>query len=200
MKLYITRHGETEWNIEGRIQGWGNSNLTEKGIENAIKLGDRLKNVSFDYIFSSPLGRAVDTAKWIKGEKNAPIVLKESLKEMGFGVWEGMKHSQVDEMYPTERYNFKNKPHLYKNMNGESFTDILYRAKQFLSEVTGMSKCENILMVSHAVYIKAIYSVIKNYTIESFWNPPFINDTCLTILDIKDNEISIILEADTSHL
>ena len=57
MKIYITRHGETKWNIQGRMQGWKNSDLTEKGIENAKKLGKSLKEINFDCIYSSPSGR-----------------------------------------------------------------------------------------------------------------------------------------------
>lgn len=54
MKLYIIRHGQTEWNLAGRLQGWQNSNLTEEGIKNAERLSDRLKDIHFDYIYSSP--------------------------------------------------------------------------------------------------------------------------------------------------
>ena len=79
-------------NKESKMQGWKNSDLTEKGVENAKKLGESLKNVEFDYIYCSPLGRAVDTAKYIRGNKDTEITIIESLKEMGFGVCEGMEH------------------------------------------------------------------------------------------------------------
>ena len=53
MKIYFTRHGQTEWNVLRKLQGWNNSNLTEKGIEYAMRLAHRLKDVDFDYIYSS---------------------------------------------------------------------------------------------------------------------------------------------------
>lgn len=200
MKIYITRHGETKWNIQGRMQGWKNSDLTEKGIENAKRLGISLKKINFDCIYSSPLGRAIETANYIKGDKDTQIIIKDSLKEMGFGLWEGMEHSKVEELYPEQRFNFWNKPHLYRAVDGESFEELLFRARQILNEIINNTSCENILVVSHAGFIKAIYAILKNYSLEEFWNPPFMTDTCLTILEVENNKISIILEADISHL
>ena len=65
MRIYLVRHGETIWNTEGRIQGWKNSNLTEKGIEDAKALGKYLRDVDFQCAFTSPFQRAIDTTKFI---------------------------------------------------------------------------------------------------------------------------------------
>lgn len=200
MKIYITRHGETEWNKEGRMQGWKNSNLTEDGIKNAKKLGERLKHVDFDCIYCSPLGRAVDTAKYIRQDKDTKIVLIDSLKEMGFGKWEGMEQDTINELYPIEYFNFWNKPHLYSPIEGESFDELFKRIKDVLNQIISNSSLENVLIVSHAVAIKAIYAIIKNYPLEELWKPPFLQGTSLTIIEVEDNETNIILEADTSHL
>lgn len=200
MKIYITRHGETEWNKEGRMQGWKNSNLTEDGIKNAKKLGKRLKHVDFDCIYCSPLGRAVDTAKYIRQDKKTEIVLVDSLKEMGFGKWEGMEQERIMEFYPTEYFNFWNKPHLYNPIEGESFEELFERVKDVLNQTIRNSAGGNILIVSHAVVIKVIYSIIKGHPLEELWGPPFLQGTSLTIIEVEDNEINIILEADTSHL
>jgi broad specificity phosphatase PhoE len=200
MKIYITRHGETEWNKAGRMQGWKNSNLSQKGIENAKKLGESLNDIDFDCIYCSPLGRAIDTAKCIRGNKSTEIITKEALKEMGFGLWEGMLHTKVEELYAVQQFNLWNKPHLYEPVEGESFEQLLCRTRQVLNEIVNNTEHKNILIVSHAILIKAIYAIIKNYSLEDFWNPPFMHDTCLTVLEIKDTEISIILEADVSHL
>ena len=200
MKIYITRHGETEWNKEGRMQGWKDSNLTEKGIDNAKKLGESLKHINFDHIYCSPLGRAVDTAKYIRGNKDTEITIIESLKEMGFGICEGMEHGKIKELYPSQQFNFWNKPHLYEAVDGESFDELIYRVKKVLYDIINNTTGENILVISHTVVIKAVYSIIKNYSLEHFWDEPFIYDTCLTILNVEDSKIEIILEADISHL
>lgn len=200
MKIYITRHGETEWNKELRMQGWKDSNLTEKGIDNAKKLGVSLKDIDFDYIYCSPLGRAVDTANYIRGNKDTEIIKIESLKEMGFGIWEGMENEKVKELYPLQQFNFWNKPYLYQPVEGEGFDQLINRVKKVLNDITSNATGENILIVSHTLVIKAIYSIIKNYSLEDFWNKPFMYDTCLTVLEVEDKKIEIILEADISHL
>ncbi len=200
MRIYITRHGETEWNRAGKMQGWQNSNLTEKGIANAKKLSESLKNIEFDCIYSSPLGRALDTAKYIRGSKNTEIVVKDDLKEMGFGCWEGVDNSEVEKLYPVQKYNFWHKPHLYKPVDGESYEELLSRVGALFAEVSGDTSAQNVLIVTHAAVKKAIYSVLKDIPLEDFWGPPYMHDTCLTVLEITNGEIRWILEADTSHM
>jgi broad specificity phosphatase PhoE len=200
LKIYITRHGETEWNKQGRMQGWKNSNLTEKGVDNAIKLGKSLKHIDFDYIYCSPLGRAIDTANYIRGDKNTEIIIIESLKEMGFGVYEGMENEKVKELYRLQQYNFWNKPHLYETIDGEKFEELIHRVNQVLKYIINNKTCENILIVTHTLVIKALYLIIKNRALEDFWKPPFMYDTCLTVLEVQGTKIEIIMEADISHL
>lgn len=200
MKIYITRHGETEWNREGKMQGWEDSKLTQKGIENARLLGERLKEVDFDCIYCSPLGRAVETAEHIRGDRDIRIVLNESLKEMHFGLWEGMMHSEIKEMFPEQYQSFWESPHLYEPIKGECYPDFIRRVRLGFYDITENSKDENILIVTHAGVKKAIYSIFKNIPIEKFWDPPFMYDTCLTIIEKNDKGISFILEGDISHL
>lgn len=201
MKIFITRHGQTEWNEIGKLQGWKDSKLTEKGIEDAKKLGESLSHIEFNKIYCSPLGRAIDTANSIKGDRYTEIIITESLKEMGFGSWEGIEHSIVKELYPDHHFNLWNNPHFYEPIDGESFEVLFDRVKKTLNDIIDNNNYgDNILIVSHAVVIKTIYSIIKNISLENFWNPPFIHGTCLTILEVKDKEMQFVLEADVSHL
>lgn len=200
MKLYITRHGETEWNIQKKMQGWKNSNLTKQGIENAIRLGERLKDIEFSNIYSSPLGRALETANYVKGNRDVEIETHEGLREMGFGLWEGMENDVVLELYGEEHYNYWNKPHLYEPNDGESFDELFKRVEIALKYIIENAKGDNVLIVSHAIAIKAIYSIIRKYELQDFWNMPFIEGTSLTILEINDDKMEFILEGDTSHL
>lgn len=200
MKLYITRHGETEWNKLKKMQGWKNSNLTKQGIENAIRLGERLKDIEFSNIYSSPLGRALETANYVKGNRDVEIETHEGLREMGFGLWEGIENDVVLELYGEEHYNYWNKPHLYKPNEGESFDELFKRVEIALKYMIENAKGDNVLIVSHAIAIKAIYSIIRKYELQDFWNMPFIEGTSLTILEINDDNMEFILEGDTSHL
>ncbi len=202
MRIYITRHGETQWNKEGKMQGWMNSDLSDKGMECAKKTGEFLKNIDFDCIYSSPLGRAYDTALHIRGEKDTPIIEKEYLKEMGFGIWEGMERFKVDEIYADESFLFWNQPHLYTPVkDGEGYTELLKRAEEGFKDILASSVgYENILIVAHAAILKAIFLNLKKLPLEDFWKPPFLHNNCLSILEVTQDGIEFILEGDVSHL
>lgn len=200
MKLYIARHGETEWNSQGKMQGWQDSALTEKGVSNAKKLGQSLSHINFDFVCCSPLGRAVETAKHIISGKDILFVYSSSFKEMGFGTWEGMHHDKIKELYPEQQHNYWNSPHLYKAMDGESYKAFIERVRSGLEILIQNSQSKNILLVTHAAVIKAIFTIVYNRALKDFWAPPFTYDTCLSILEIENNRIRVLSELDTSHL
>ena len=201
MKIYLTRHGQTQWNTEKRMHGHKNANLTEQGIEGAKRLGKRLENIDFDCIYSSPLERALDTAKYIRGNKDTQIITSEYLKEINFGKWEGMLEEDAKEDNPDQFYNLWNKPELFQPVeDGEKIEDLIERIKVWFFETVNNSQHENILIVTHGVVKRGFYTFLKNNNIESFWDDPHISNTSLTIIDTKDDKIEFILEADTSHL
>ena len=201
MKIYLTRHGETEWNLMKRMHGHKNANLTQKGIEEAKKLGESLEDIEFDIIYSSPIQRAVDTSKYIRGNKNTKIITEDSLKELNFGKWEGMFEKDCSEKYPEQFNNLWYKPEIFEPVEGgERLQELMKRVEIWFNEIIKKSEYENILIVTHGVVNRAFYTVLKNNPIERFWEKPYILNTALTIIEIKDNNIEFILEADTSHL
>lgn len=198
--LYITRHGETEWNTEKRMQGWLDSNLTENGIKNAISLGERLKETELTAIYSSSSGRTKATTNLIRGERDIPVIYDENLREIKLGQWEGKTHTSIKEMYPSEYESFWNAPHLFKTVGGETFEETRARAIQVLNRIKSENKSGNILIVTHSVVIKCLYSYFKNSPIETLWDPPYIHDTSLTIIEMNEKGFKIVLEGDITHL
>ena len=121
MKIYITRHSLTTWNEEKRLQGWKNSDLTKQGLEDAKRLGNYLKNQSFDGIYSSPLKRAKETAQLIFPNKT--IIEDDRLKEMNFGDYEG---KFIDELKKEKDYYT---PDEVDRLTDEEMNDPKIRAK-----------------------------------------------------------------------
>ena len=199
MLIYMTRHGETKWNKEGKMQGWKNSDLTKKGIENAKRLGERLQTVPIEKIYCSPAGRARETAECIKGKREIDIEVLEDLKEMGFGLWEGMEFEVVKEKYADQHHKLWKSPHLYEPVEGESFNELFTRVRRALDSIVEEGK-ETVLIVTHAAVLKAIYAIVKKYSLEHFWSEPFMHDTNLNIVEYKEGSFKFLLEADTSHL
>lgn len=201
MRVYLTRHGLTEWNVEKRMHGHKNANLTDEGIEGAKKLGKRLENIEFDCIYSSPLPRALDTAKYIRGDKDTEIVTSDFLKEINFGKWEGMLEVDAEKDNPEEFYNLWNKPQSFEPVEGgEKIEEVIERVKTWFFNILQGSQDENILIVTHGVVKRAFYTFLKNKKVESFWDDPHISNTSLTVIDINGDSIEFISEADVSHL
>ena len=132
LKLYIVRHGETKWNVEKRFQGQTDSDLTEKGKEKVGKTGEELKNILFDAVYTSELGRAVKSAEIILSKninkKNRLQKLTE-LNEVYFGKWQGLSYNEIFEKYPEEanNYFYDIKKYYAKNIEAEELKDALDR-------------------------------------------------------------------------
>lgn len=201
--IYLTRHGETQWNLENRLQGSKDSELTEKGINNAMRLGERLKDIPFNAIYSSPSGRAFMTAEYIKSTKDVPIFTDENLTEIHLGDWEGKTKEEISaiESSRIEFLNFWNNPLSYnhKPHNGEDLSKFKQRVVTVLERIISSNKEGNILIVTHAVVIKAILAFTRNIPTERMWDPPFIHGTSLTIFDWDGEEFTFKEIGDTSH-
>ena len=111
--VYVTRHGETEWNVAKRMQGRKNSALTENGILQAKQLGERMKDLSIHAIYSSPSERTLHTAELIKGERDIPIIADEHFYEISMGIWEGQTIDDIERQYPDDIQLFWYEPHLF---------------------------------------------------------------------------------------
>jgi len=213
IRLYITRHGETEWNVEGRMQGWKNSNLTAKGIKNAESLGKSLSSVELKVIYSSSSQRAVHTAQLIRGDRKIDIITDDNLREINLGEWEGKAKNEFTEADKDGLDAFWNRPHQYKASSGEDFFQVKARVESALKSIIREHENCNILIVTHAVIVKVIMAIFKGLSIEKLWEPPFIHGTSLSIVEIDtckkdiDSEdffesikARVIIEGDISHV
>jgi broad specificity phosphatase PhoE len=198
LKLFLTRHGETLWNVEKRLQGWKDSDLTENGVNNAIALGETLNETVFQAVYVSPSKRTIDTAKLIMGNKEVPVNLDERLREINMGDWEGRTHNEVAETDPHAFHAFWNAPHTYEVLKGENFSAVQRRAIEVIDHIQTSHLNGNILIVTHTVVIKCLLAYFKNLPLEKLWEPPYIHDTSLTVIEI-DDQSKIILEGDISH-
>jgi phosphoserine phosphatase len=198
-KIYITRHGETEWNKEKRMQGWLDSSLTALGRKQAQWLGERLKNVEFHAIYSSSLGRAYETANIVRMERNLQILKNDAFKEINMGSWEGKSQEEIKAVDEEQLDNFWHAPHLYVPSSGENFQEIIDRTRKGIEDVISRHEGENILIVTHGVALKAIMLHFENRTLDRFWEPPFMHQTSLSLIEIDGNNHKVLLHADTSH-
>ncbi len=173
MKIYLFRHGETEWNRTRRLQGQSDIALNAFGRELAVKTGEALREIAFDRAFCSPLVRAAETAQIILGDRPVSLVSDERLKEMFFGEHEGAAFDEAKQQKSTHPlHNFFCDPEHYIPPEGaESFQDVMDRGRAFLQEkiVPLEGACENVLIVAHGAFNRGLLSVVCGIPLGDFW-------------------------------
>lgn len=195
--IYLTRHGETEWNIEKRLQGRGDSPLTKDGIQRAKELRDRIKNIDIDVIYSSPIKRALNTANILRGNKNIDIVTDDSLMEMCFGDYEGKKIDIVQEENPSWDINLIMQGNVeICAPNGENLKEVRERISKLMNKIIAENIGKSILIVTHGITLKALMYYFKDEDV----NSEVMGQATLTKINIDEkNNFYIEFKNDDSH-
>lgn len=201
MKIYLTRHGETEWNLENRLQGTYDSRLTEKGVQDIKKLNKRLIDIEIDTIYTSPSQRAIDTAQIIQGQRKIEIVKSPRLKEMNVGNWQGQVWEKIKQESPREYAQYWNTPHLYTNIQGgEDFYQVQHRAISLINTLVETRKGQTIFLVSHGVILKTIFTYYQKKSMKQLWEQPVLVGGSLSKMEVIHDELTISFLGDTTHL
>ena len=197
--FYIVRHGQTNWNILGKTQGHGNSDLTAKGIEQATELAESIVNYPIDYIYSSDLGRAVQTAQILGDKLNIEVKETEALREMGFGEWEGLLIDEIKANYANVYTTWRNEPHLAQIPGGETLHLIKDRVDSFIQSLNEKYDTKHILLVTHSVTVRVMLLAFLNSGMENIYRIKQDN-TALNIVEYRDYGPVVIKMNDTSHI
>jgi probable phosphoglycerate mutase len=200
MRIYITRHGETKWNIEGRIQGHLDSKLTNSGEEGAKKLKVRLSDKEIDVIVSSPLERAHKTARIIKGNRDIDIDLNSKLKEINCGEFQGYRFDEIWKKNPDAKENLKKDPFKFVYPKGESLEIFYSRVAEGFYEILEKHEGKNILIVTHGGTIRSILAEMFEKPNGSTWFKDVVDNCSLSIYDYDGKSFEEVLYNDTSHL
>lgn len=199
MDLYIIRHGETEWNINERMQGVKDSPLTVRGLGQAEDLARRLSSVKIDKIYSSDLGRARKTAEKIAELQDTKIILRKELRERSFGNLEGKsildikeENSSIYEMKTDDDFNFR-------APEGESLKDIKPRLEKFLAEILEKDKQKKVVLVTHNGTKRVIVGSLLGWDNKKAGNYKFSN-TALTHLVLTQTGPKLRILNCTQHI
>ena len=148
MSLYVTRHGQTDYNVENLVCGISPATLTKLGIQQAKELGKRLENIDYKYLYVSPLKRALDTAS-LANIKEVEMVIEPRIQEINFGIYEGLPRDTQG--FLTNKYDLA-----YRYPTGESFIELCKRVYEFLDEIKEQATKSNVLLVCHGAVCRAI--------------------------------------------
>ena len=190
MKLYFVRHGRTVWNLEGRFQGaGGDSPLLPESIDTLKKLGQYLKDISFDKIYSSDLLRAVKSAEIIQSQLTNPCPLESvpELREWHLGKLEGLKIATLNAIYPQQIQAFRTNLAKFDTtmFEAESLYSTIQRTTQFIKSLKD-SKTEQLLLVGHGANLTASIRTLLGYNEALLRKNGGLDNASLTILETDD--------------
>lgn len=200
-KFFIVRHGQTYWNKEHRSQGHKNSNLTEDGINQALALGKRLKEVNFDYIYTSDLGRTIETTNCILKEFSKKEYQEcKSLREICLGKWEGLTMEEIKTYYKKEYSYWINTPLKTKVEGMEDLNDARNRISNKIKTLNEKYDNKTFLIISHGMIIKLLLTDIIGINIDGMYKFKQGNTALNIINGYKENKFQIDVLNDTTHI
>lgn len=168
MNIYLVRHGETDENKRNTYYGSKDVDLNDKGIEQAQKLAEKLKNVNFKSIFLSESKRVKHTADIILKEKETKVIIDKRINEINFGLFEGKNYDELCRLYPEECKLWKSNWKEFQPPEGESYKEFYLRVAKFIDDIIKISE-EDILIVAHSGVIKSIYCYVLENNMDLFW-------------------------------
>jgi probable phosphoglycerate mutase len=163
MKLFLIRHGQTDWNIEGKIQGSVDIELNETGIKQAEELSHKVlvAGYKFSKIYSSPQKRAFKTAEILSEATKVDYISITGLEEINLGEWEGLSWTEVKEKYPTEYEEWYINRRYTKPPKGEAYEDMLQRVLKSIYKIINENS-EDVVIVTHSAVIMCIQCYMTN--------------------------------------
>ena len=198
-KVILIRHGETEWNLSGRWQGHADSALSERGVSQAVALGERMKKESIDHFYTSDLERARHTSRLVGEPSGWVAEPMESLRERDLGVLEGLTTDEMIDKFPNEYKSFRNDGSDYQVPDGESFRQFYERCSQALEEVSFRHSGKRIGLVTHGGFLGAIFRYVLKIPLDAERNYVLLNCS-VNRLEKTDKGWNLISWGDVAHL
>lgn len=198
-KIYLIRHGETEWNKIGKLQGSSDIKLLPEGIQQAHLLAEHAPFHAVDAIYSSDLSRAVMTAEILAEKFGLPVIKEQGLRETSFGDWEGQFLSELAIENPGGFEYFFTKPDKVQPPNGETFLESQARIMNALDEIIADNEDKNIIVVSHGAAIRLIICAALEIRIRKMWAIGQYN-MAVNVLTFDEGVFSVELLNNTIHL
>ncbi len=202
--LYLTRHGQTFWNQEKRLQGRKNSPLTELGQLQAQALGRRLSRLSLEALWSSSAPRALQTAHLLSAQREVPLPVQslDELQEIHLGAWEGLTKETVWERWGEEARAFWHHPERWRPWGGETWKQVQDRVLNAVARI--VQSGQSAVVVSHGMTIQIFLWSLSGEGPQALYQHPVVHQASLTQVRVypeRDRrEWEIVSRDDRDHL
>jgi probable phosphoglycerate mutase len=199
-RLYLIRHGATQLSAEDRFAGAIDVDISEEGRHQAEALGARLSDDNVVAVYCSPLRRCVDTATCVARPHGLAPIVRDGLREIAHGRWEGLRRSEVEAQYAGEYQAWEADPFTFAPEGGESGLNVLARALPVIREIVLAHQGANVAVVSHKATIRLVISSLLGFDARGYRDRLDQSPACLNILDFRDTvRARLMLFNDTSH-
>lgn len=198
MKLYLTRHGQTDWNTAGRYQGQSDTPLNETGLRQAEQIAKRLSKETIHAIYSSDLSRAANTAQSIADFHALEIKKDSRWRELSFGDWEGMTYQEMSASSPELFEAWMKDPLTISTPNGETLAQLAKRVKAAFNEIKREHKDQTVLVVAHSGSLQSLLSVTLGVDLNRYWQFR-ISQASLSEMNVYEDSVVLNLLNDISH-
>ncbi len=198
-KIYLVRHGQTQWNREEIFRGTVDVPLNEIGRKEAQLVAEALSGQAIQAVYSSPLNRAKDTAEAIARFHGLEVRIIEGLRDLSFGEWQGVSHVTVRERYPDLYRRWLQEPQTVTFPGGESLKVLQSRTVEAVRQVILNHVEDTIVMVSHRVVNRVLICGLVGIDLSRFWQIGQ-DTTAINVLICKKGHFVLTCLNDTCHL
>jgi probable phosphoglycerate mutase len=152
-RLILIRHGETDWNVEGRYQGQADPPLNQQGLAQAHQLTQKLQSAGLDMLYSSPLRRALETAQILAEALNIPLHTDSRLMEIHQGEWQTLLYTEIAARYPEVFHRWQTEPWTVTIPGGENIAQVQKRVYAAVDEILARHDGQCVGVVAHRLPI-----------------------------------------------
>ncbi len=199
-RIFIVRHTETVGNIEKRLTGRHDYEITEQGEKLINQLTKELENIKFDKMYSSPSKRAIKTIKPLAILNKIEIEEKEELSEMYFGIYDGWKWEDVNKVQPEIKENQNRINEIYGIDKQESMKEVAERMYNCITKIASENAGKTILIASHGVAIEAFIRKIIKKTFSEEREKFCQHNVAINELEFEDGKYNILQLANIEYL
>jgi probable phosphoglycerate mutase len=199
-RLFLVRHGATPATAEDRFSGAETVELADEGRWQAQRLAARLLGEGICAVYTSPYGRTVETARILAEPLSLTPQLRDGLREISHGHWEGLSRSEVEARFPEEYSAWESDPFTFAPEGGESGVAVLARALPVLREIVVAHTGQHVLIVSHKATLRLMLSSLLGFDARGYRDRLDQAPACLNVVDFKDPvRARLMLFNDTCH-
>lgn len=198
-RVLAVRHGETAWNIAGRMQGHLDSSLDASGQSQADALGRRLAAEAIHHVYASDLGRTVETAKRIVVATGHEIALEAGLRERHLGVFQGLTGTEAQAAHPAHWTRFRSRDPDHDLDDGESLRAFSARVNGAAARLASLHPGRTLLLVTHGGALDVMYRHATGLALEAARNFTLLNAS-LNEFHVRDGRWTVVHWGDVDHL